>query len=241
MSSFDMTMTPALTTTTSGRPSWSTMLTHQARAQASFHLAALYALQPRFPPRHSSTYQQLEYQSLCARLHHRLLLLCAYAHVLATLFLDFSALYALVEVASHPDAGSGSSTAWWIASGIYAASFLTWFVGVVIIWEIVYLYNYQKAAINSAPSSASMSSSAKPGKKNSTTLVMPFYLSASAFTLTAIESLGKYSLLYKARFAASRRDKLIETFWFYSQSGSISISWLTLIARPQGKSMTKLD
>lgn len=215
MSSMDAVTTPGLTAATSERPSWSTMLTQQARAQASYHLAALYALQPRFPPRHSSLYDSIKYETFWPKLHHRLLLLCTYLHVPATIFLDFSALYALVEVAKYPDAGEDSSAAWWIAAGVYAASLLAWLVGVVIVWEVAYQYRSKGAAHTAS------STSSDPSKAPSTAFVTPVYLSAPAFTLTAVESLGKYSLLFKTRLAASRRDQLIETFWFYSQSKSL--------------------
>jgi hypothetical protein len=177
---------------TSTRPSLSFILHN--RAQARYHLNALSAMRPRLPG-----VAELDYllcKSWLPRLHHAFLFIISYFCVLITIFFDYNVLFSTIQVANS--ASSGVSTAWWIASGLYALSFLIWLIGVVILWE--YLIQYRRRWATSTPPA------------------LPIYLSSSAFTLTSIRSFPYYSLLYRARFSAQRRDFIIETLWFYSQS-----------------------
>ncbi len=75
---------------------------------------------------------------------------------------------------------------------------LAWIIGVVIIYEG--LWSYRRRWTVSQP------------------LVMPIYLSSPAFVRTAIKDYSLYSLLYRARTSGSRRDALIESFWYFSQN-----------------------
>ncbi|EPQ29218.1 uncharacterized protein PFL1_03505 [Pseudozyma flocculosa PF-1] len=172
----------------------------QQRSKERYHFSQVYESRPRFPEEpFASSLQGLEIDSRWARLHHALLPLLVFYHIPLTLFLDFHALFALVEVAVHPDSGqAGATTAWWVAVGIYAASLALWFVGVVIIYEALWQY-------------ARRWSVGRP-------LALPVYLSAPARNLTSIRSFSLFSLLHSARVMAARRDFAIETFWFYSQN-----------------------
>jgi hypothetical protein len=167
------------------------------------HTAAINALRPRIPQHASSALKPIRYRSSFARIHHAILLIQAYIHLPATIFFDYNVLYIVVQIAFYPDQGQNSSTAWWIASGIYGACFLIWLIVVVAIWEI--LFNYKRRWVSEQP------------------YAMPIYCSSSAFILTATRSFSLYSLLYRTRLGASRTDFLIESCWFYSQN------WPTLL------------
>lgn len=213
-------MTTALT---SGRPSWSTMLTNQARAQASYHLGALSALRVRFPSKGSATNKRIRYSGWIPRLHHSLLLILVYAHVPATIFLDYNALYALIQVADNPDRASNSSSAWWIATGIYTFCDLIWFVIIIVVWEFV--VEYRRRWHNSESTLLTMMAKLSSGLMHPSffrlpgrPFALPIYLSSPAFSLTAVKSYSLYSLLFRTRLSASPRDFIIESFWFYSQS-----------------------
>ncbi|UZJ51029.1 hypothetical protein CBS101457_000349 [Exobasidium rhododendri] len=182
---------------TSTRPSINLGLLLHNRAHARFHLSALSALRPRIPAKPSPSLSAIRYRTWLPSLHHTLLCIITYAHVPATIFLDYNVVYSLVQIAQYPD-GGGSSAAWWIASGIYAAAFLIWLAVVVVVWEIV--IKFRRCWSNPRP------------------CVLPIYLSSPAFTLTAIKSMALYSLLFRARFSATPRDFTIESFWFVSQN-----------------------
>jgi hypothetical protein len=183
----------------STRPSLNIIL--ENRALARFHLSAISAMRPRLPSSPYAELTALVYKSWLLRLHHMTLFLFGYMHVLATLFFDYNVLFSLIQVALHPNSASSSiSAAWWIASGLYAASTLLWFIGVVVVWE--YIIQYRRRSSSSRP------------------FALPVYLSSSAFMLTSIRSFSLYSLLFRARLSAQPRDFIVETFWFYSQSES---------------------
>lgn len=168
------------------------------------HLGDMYAVAPKFPAPPYSKHRVLHLSSPLARIHHTCLPLITYCHIPITLFLDFNVIFALTQIALHPDdAQDGWRTAWWIATAIYAGSVFVWLVGVVVIYET--LWSYRRRWMVPQP------------------LVMPIYLSSPAFVLTAIKDYSLYSLLYRARASGTRRDALIESFWYYSQN------WPTVI------------
>lgn len=164
------------------------------------HLGDAYSLAPKLPPPPYSMYRaQLHLPSRWARVHHTVLPLLTYAYIPATLFLDYNVIFAVVQIALHPDTfQSGTRTAWWIATGIYAGCVLAWLVGVVLIYET--LWSFRRRWTVQQP------------------LAMPIYLSSPAFVRTAIKDYSLYSLLYRARSTSGRRDALIESFWYYSQN-----------------------
>ncbi|SPO21342.1 uncharacterized protein UTRI_00819 [Ustilago trichophora] len=163
------------------------------------NLGDMYAVAPKFPPAPYSKYRDLRLTSRIAKIHHTILPLLTYAHIPATLFLDYNVIFALVQITLHPDSTqTGWRTAWWIALGIYGGCVLVWLIGVVVIYEG--LWSFRRRWTVPQP------------------LVMPIYLSSPAFVRTAIKDYSLYSLLYKARKSGNRRDALIETFWHYSQN-----------------------
>jgi len=114
----------------SGRPSLSTLLAQRTRSLARFHLSSLAHLRPRFPPNPSKALRPIRFQtSFLAKAHHLFLPFISFAHVPATLFLDFNALYAVAQLAVH---GDGNEVGWYIALGVYAASDLGWLLGIVV-------------------------------------------------------------------------------------------------------------
>lgn len=192
------------------------------------NLGDVYAVAPKFPAAPYSQYRGLHLPSRLARVHHTVLPLLTYAHIPITLFLDFNVVFALAQIALHPDnVQSGTRAAWWIALGIYNACILIWLLGVVVVYEG--FWSFARRWTVSQP------------------LVMPIYLSSPAFVHTASKDYSLYSLLYRARAGANRRDALIESFWYYSQNwptmltlvprGAISVIVL-VIYRPSGSALT---
>lgn len=97
--------------------------------------------------------EMLNYTNKSARVLHTIYPLLYHLHIPLTLFLDFNAVYALVQIASQPTPQDSATTGtgiqseprvnpWWIAVGFYALSTLTWLVVVVILHDI--WYSYQK-------------------------------------------------------------------------------------------------
>lgn len=167
------------------------------RSLARYHLGALISLRCRIPHHSSKSLEPIQFRSIIARIHHSLLMFQIYLHVPATIFFDYNALYTLVQVALYPDTDD-QSAAWWIASGIYAGCFAIWLVIVLVIWEIV--IQFRRRWINDRP------------------FALPIYLSSHTFNLSSVRSFSLYSLLYRTRLQASKRDFLIETCWFFSQN-----------------------
>lgn len=163
------------------------------------NLGDMYAVAPKFPSAPYGKYRDLRLPSRLARVHHTILPLLTYAHIPATLFLDYNVVFALVQIALHPDSNqTGFRAAWWIATGIYGGCVLIWLISVVILYE--WLWSYKRRWTVPQP------------------LVMPIYLSSPAFVRTAMKDYSLYSLLYRARSSGDRRDALIESFWYYSQN-----------------------
>ncbi|MCO5555757.1 hypothetical protein L7F22_009302 [Adiantum nelumboides] len=196
-----------------GRISTNSTLMHN-RNLARYHLGALISLRSRIPHHSSKSLELIQFRSIIARIHHSLLIFQIYLHVPATIFFDYNALYTLVQVALYPDTNN-QSAAWWIASGIYAGCFAIWLIVVLVIWEIV--IQFRRRWINDRP------------------FALPIYLSSHAFNLSSVRSFSLYSLLYRTRLQASKRDFLIETFWFFSQN------WPTVLTiLPRGIILTIL-
>ncbi|CEH15760.1 hypothetical protein CBOM_04979 [Ceraceosorus bombacis] len=176
--------------------SYSTLFAAQTRAEMLHHLEALDALQPRLPA-DIKALRPLRLRSTLAQVHHRLALLVSYAHVPATIFLDYNAIYTLVQLAIFPST-PGTAVAWWVAAGVYAAFTIFWLAGIVVIWEG--LVAYRRVWTEPRPA------------------VLPIYLSSAVFTLSSIRSFSLYSLLYRVRCSARPVDAALETMWYYRQN-----------------------
>lgn len=102
----------------------------------------------------------LSYTSTFARVSHSLYPLLYFLHVPITLYLDYSVLYALIQIALHPDAipaeegegnrkladgvglidGTTRASPWWIAVGFYALSTFCWFFIVFLLHDLYWAY-----------------------------------------------------------------------------------------------------
>ncbi|KAK4055417.1 hypothetical protein OIO90_003255 [Microbotryomycetes sp. JL221] len=93
-------------------------------------------------------YDSIEYRSVFARIVHALYPFFVIAHIPATLFLDFNVIYTLAQLAIYPTLPStsvllrrdivnvptlNSSTAYYVALGVYAGCTFLWLV-VVVLW-----------------------------------------------------------------------------------------------------------
>ncbi|KAK0549032.1 hypothetical protein OC846_004255 [Tilletia horrida] len=161
--------------------------------------------QPRFPSDANRIFAPYRYTSWTARLHHVLLPLFVYAHVPCTIFLDYNTIFVLAQVAAHPetDGGavgnvSGGSAVWWFALGIYALASLSWFFGVVVLYEGLLQYGAKW--------------------RNKQPPILETYCSPAAFNLTTFRSYSLYSFLYRLRFSAPPLRFFIETLWFFTQN-----------------------
>ena len=108
-------------------------------------LAASSHLQPLvFQP--SLDLRPICYKSLLVRALYYISPFCYLAKIVVILFLDYTALYALAQIAKHPGPEAGPAYShisgrpladpWWIVFGFYAAASAIWLLGVVLIYEI---------------------------------------------------------------------------------------------------------
>ncbi|KAE8256175.1 hypothetical protein A4X13_0g2792 [Tilletia indica] len=165
---------------------------------------------PRFPLKPASSLAKIEYSSVLARIHHTLLPLIVYAHVPVTIFLDYNAVFILVQIASNPEtssdgvgAVSATGAVWWFALSIYALADVAWLVGVVIVYEGLLQFGRRWSVRQPT--------------------ILPIYTSPAAFNLAAFQSFALYSFLYRVRLSASPSQFFTETLWFFSQN------WPTIV------------
>ncbi|CAD6908472.1 unnamed protein product [Tilletia controversa] len=165
---------------------------------------------PRFPLEPARSLAKIEYQSILARIHHTLLPIITYAHVPVTIFLDYNAVFILIQIASGPEtsadgvgAVSGTGAAWWFALGVYAVADVAWLLGVVVLYEG--FLQFGRTWTFRQP------------------VILSIYTSPAAFNLTACRSYALYSFLYRVRLSASSSQFFTETLWFFSQN------WPTII------------
>jgi hypothetical protein len=204
--------------------SMSTLFASQQRARAHQLLHELAALQPRFPSKREFRASDLPLKSnLWARVHHFLLPLSVALPIFASIYFDFNCLFILTELATLPDdPASGSSTAWYVATGVYAFCVLAWLGFVVLVHD--FLVPYRKFG-REGKSHGHLATS---GRKlifwhfTDKPLALPIYLSSPAHTLVSMKSFAHYSFLQRARWRAARKDFLAETCLFYSQSESLA-------------------
>ncbi|KAK0524249.1 hypothetical protein OC842_005891, partial [Tilletia horrida] len=134
------TATGATAATTAGAAAAAAAASTSAAAAAA--AAAALRPRPRFPLQPGRALAKARLHSLPARIHYTLFPLLVYAHVPATVFLDYNAIFVLAQIASKPEtspdgvgAVSGSAAVWWFALAVYALSDLIWLIGVTFVYE----------------------------------------------------------------------------------------------------------
>lgn len=76
-----------------------------------------------------------------------------FAHIPVTIFLDYNALFVLVQIAHFPSANGqprspsdGGARAWWIAVAAYALATAAWLLGVVVGKDLWWEYGRRRRA-----------------------------------------------------------------------------------------------
>ncbi|KAH7886484.1 hypothetical protein F5I97DRAFT_1807277 [Phlebopus sp. FC_14] len=146
--------------------------------------------------------------SVWARVYFYLLPLITFYHIPLQTFFDFNAVFILLQVAKFPNPTApgvpGSGKNWALAAAAYIACWLVWIAVVFVLYELVFSF-YRRWRVK------------RP-------LIVPLYLSSSAFNLTSMTSYTNFCFMQYIRFSAvfgehgSLRDGLAESFWFYSQN-----------------------
>ncbi|ORY47191.1 hypothetical protein BCR35DRAFT_356218 [Leucosporidium creatinivorum] len=179
-------------------------------------------------------WEMLEYRNWFPKFVHMFYPLFVLAHYPATLFLDYNVIYTLVQIALSPSLPSTSirlatrgivdiptlrtSTAWWVAVGIYSACTFLWVI-VIALWVDLYL-----AFI-------------KPWVTGGRVPIGRVYRGASSFNLACMSSYSRFCFLWRVRMAPFQKasplaravkgtcatDGIAETFGWYSQN------WPTVI------------
>ncbi|KAJ7123776.1 hypothetical protein C8R43DRAFT_40635 [Mycena crocata] len=168
--------------------------------------------QPRPPqPKFHATGLHLELlqnPALKFRLYFYVFPLFVFAHIPLQTFFDFNAVYMLIQISKFPNpeapgvAGSGRN--WTLAAAAYVACWLVWIFPVFVVYELVYSFARRWRV-------------KRP-------IVLPLYLSSSAFNLVSMSSYTNFCFMQHIRYSAfvgengSFRGGMAETFWFYSQN-----------------------
>ncbi|KZT30095.1 hypothetical protein NEOLEDRAFT_307697 [Neolentinus lepideus HHB14362 ss-1] len=124
-------------------------------------------------------------------------------------FFDFNAVFILIQVAKFPDPLApgvpGSGRNWALGSAAYIACWFAWIFVVFLIYSLIYSF-YRRWRVK------------RP-------LMLPLYMSSSAFNFVCMTSYTNFSFFQHLRSNAfneesngSLRDGLAETFYFYSQN-----------------------
>ncbi|KAF8497822.1 hypothetical protein F5888DRAFT_1613094, partial [Russula emetica] len=172
------------------------------------------------PPKFRSPGLHLELlrdPSYKTRIHFYLFPILVLAHLPLQTFLDFNAIYILIEVAKFPNPDSpgvpGSGRNWVLGAVAYIACWILWIFGVFLGYEVLYSY-YRRWRFR------------RP-------LILPIYLSSPAFNFVAMSSYDHFCFLQHIRSSAfpyvnssavlpsaegSLRDALAETCYFYAQN-----------------------
>ncbi|KAF8465157.1 hypothetical protein DFH94DRAFT_360910 [Russula ochroleuca] len=151
------------------------------------------------------------------RLHFYLFPLLVLAHLPLQSYLDFNAVYIMIEVAKFPNPDApgvpGSGRNWVLGAVAYIACWFLWMFGVFLGYEIIYSF-YRRWRFR------------RP-------LILPIYLSTPAFNFVAMSSYNHFCFLQHIRSSAfphvnpnavlpsaegSLRDALAETCYFYAQN-----------------------
>ncbi|KAJ6632132.1 hypothetical protein B0H10DRAFT_1901553 [Mycena sp. CBHHK59/15] len=168
--------------------------------------------QPRIPqPKFHSTGLHLELlqnPTLKFRLYFYLFPLFVFAHIPVQTFFDFNAVFMLIQISKFPNPDApgvpGSGRNWALAAAAYGACWLVWIFPVFIVYELVYSFARRWRV-------------KRP-------IILPLYLSSSAFNLVSMSSYINFCFMQHIRYSAfvgengSLKNGLAETFWFYSQN-----------------------
>ncbi|KAI9456816.1 hypothetical protein BJY52DRAFT_1187652 [Lactarius psammicola] len=188
----------------------------RSAAAAAAAAAAASAAQPKFraPGLHLELLRDPSWKT---RLHFYLFPLLVFAHIPMQTFFDFNAVFILIEVAKFPNPDApgvpGSGRNWVLGAAAYIASWVIWFFGVFLGYELFYSF-YRRWRFR------------RP-------LILPIYLSSPAFNFVSITSYNHFCFLQHIRNSAfprvnpsavlpsaegSLRDALAETCYFYAQN-----------------------
>jgi len=136
----------------------------------------------------------------------------------------------LLRVARFPNPAApgvpGSGRNWALGAAAYIACWAAWIVAVFFVYEIVYSF-YRRWRVSKScftlPNIAIFSSNVHGSSERP--LIIPIYLSSSAFNLASMTSYNTYSFLWHIRSTAwdperggSVRDGIAETCWYLSQN-----------------------
>ncbi|KAI0251640.1 hypothetical protein BJV78DRAFT_1282308 [Lactifluus subvellereus] len=151
------------------------------------------------------------------RLHFYIFPVLVFAHLPLQTFLDFNAVFVLIQVAKFPNPDApgvpGSGRNWVLGAIAYIACWIIWIFGVFLGYELIYSF-YRRWRFR------------RP-------LILPIYLSSPAFNLVAMTSYTHFCFLQHIRTSAfprvnpsavlpsaegSLRDALAETCYFYAQN-----------------------
>ncbi|GLB42654.1 hypothetical protein LshimejAT787_1201030 [Lyophyllum shimeji] len=165
------------------------------------------APQPKFRSR-GLNLELLQNPSFKSRLYFYLYPILAFAHIPLQTFFDFNTVFILFQVSKFPNPEApgvpGSGRNWALGAAAYIACWLVWIFVVTVVYELVYSFARRWRV-------------KRP-------LMLPIYLSSSAFNLVSMTSYTNFCFLQHIRYSAffgesgSLRDGLAETFWFYSQN-----------------------
>lgn len=111
-----------------------------------------------------------------------------------------------------------------MAAAAYVACWLVWIFPVFIVYELVYSFarrwrvsEYFRTHFSPSNRRSDIFISERP-------IILPLYLSSSAFNLVSMSSYTNFCFMQHLRYSAffgengSLRDGMAETFWFYSQN-----------------------
>ncbi|KAJ3485608.1 hypothetical protein NLJ89_g11885 [Agrocybe chaxingu] len=136
--------------------------------------------QPRFNAKHLNL-QILRNPSRWMKAYFFLWPLLVFYHLPLQSFFDFNAVYILLQVARFPNPQSSGKN-WALGAAAYIACWLAWIFAVCIMYELVYSFARRWRL-------------RRP-------LILPIYLSSSAFNLAALTSYNTFSFLQHLRFSA---------------------------------------
>ncbi|KAI0299996.1 hypothetical protein B0F90DRAFT_1926006 [Multifurca ochricompacta] len=190
--------------------------TDQSTRTPDARLRAALVAQPKFrsPGLHLELLRDPSWKT---RLHFYLFPIIVFAHIPIQTFLDFNAVFMLIEVAKFPNPDApgvpGSGRNWVLGAVAYVACWIIWIFGVFLGYELIYSF-YRRWRFR------------RP-------LILPIYLSSPAYNLVAMTSYNHFCFLQHIRNSAlphvkpsavlpsaegSLRDALAETCYFYAQN-----------------------
>ncbi|KAF5331837.1 hypothetical protein D9611_008947 [Ephemerocybe angulata] len=138
---------------------------------------------PRFNTR-GLHLELLRSPSIWMKVYYRLWPILNLAHVPLQTFLDFNAVYMLVQASKHPlpNAGPSSAKNWALGAAAYVASWLAWILIIFVVYEIVYSFARRWRV-------------RRP-------LIFPIYISSPAYTYACMTSFNTFCLLQHLRYTA---------------------------------------